>query len=379
MAPSATTASADTTSGDDAAWMDLALTLARRGLGRTSPNPPVGCVLVRNGRVVGRGWTQPGGRPHAEAEALRRAGEAARGATAYVSLEPCNHYGKTPPCTEALIAAGVARCVVAAADPDPRVSGAGLARLREAGVPVVTEVGAASAQSLYDGYIRQRRDGRPAITLKLATTLDGRIATRRGESQWITGPEARARAHRLRATHDAVMVGSGTAVTDNPRLSVRLDGLRDARPLRVVVDGRLRVPLTHDLVASARTHPTLLITRPDALADRRQAYADAGVELADAGVDADGTMSAPAIAQALGARGVTRVLVEGGSMLAAGLFRTDLVDEIVWFRAPRVMGGDGVPAIAGFGLAYLDATPQFTCVASEHAGADIVETYRRAT
>jgi diaminohydroxyphosphoribosylaminopyrimidine deaminase/5-amino-6-(5-phosphoribosylamino)uracil reductase len=359
--------------------MALALALARRGLGRTAPNPPVGCVLVKNDRVVGRGWTQPAGRPHAEAEALRRAGDAAKGATAYVTLEPCNHHGATPPCTEALISADVARCVVAWSDPDPNVAGRGLDRMRAAGIAIETGVGADDAAELYRGYTLQRRDGRPSVTLKLATTLDGRLATRRGESQWITGPEARTHAHRLRATHDAVMVGSGTAVADNPRLSVRLPGLDDRQPLRVVVDGRLRVPLTHDLVARAREHPTLLITRSDALADRRAAYESAGVTVVPVALGRDGTLSPFAALQALGARGITRVLVEGGSMLAAGLSRAALVDELVWFRAPRVIGGDGVPAIAGFGLERLASTPAFERTGSQCVGPDLMETYRRAT
>jgi diaminohydroxyphosphoribosylaminopyrimidine deaminase/5-amino-6-(5-phosphoribosylamino)uracil reductase len=359
--------------------MALALQLARRGLGRTAPNPPVGCVLVKNGRVVGRGWTQPGGRPHAEAEALRRAGDSANGATAYISLEPCHHHGATPPCTEALIAAGVGRCVVALTDPDQKVAGNGLDRLRAAGINVETGVAAGAAAELYRGYTLQRRDGRPSVTLKLATTLDGRIATRRGESQWITGPDARTHGHRLRATHDAVMVGSGTAVADNPRLSVRLPGLADQQPLRVVVDGRLRVPLTHDLVARASEHPTVLITRTDALADRRAAYESAGVTVVQVAVGRDGTLSPFAALQALGTRGITRVLVEGGSVLAAGLSRADLIDDVIWFRAPRVIGGDGVPAIAGFGLERLNSTPMFERTGAERVGPDIMETYRRAT
>ena len=197
--------------GADLAHMRAALALAGRGLGRVAPNPAVGCILVKDGRVVGRGWTQPGGRPHAETEALRRAGAAARGACAYVTLEPCAHHGQTPPCAEALIAAGIARCVVALEDPDPRVDGGGLARLRDAGIEVEVGPGASAAADLNAGYLSQRQAGRPLITLKLATTLDGRIATKRGASRWITGEAARARAHLLRVRHDAVLVGSGTA------------------------------------------------------------------------------------------------------------------------------------------------------------------------
>lgn len=376
MAPSVTVLTPSVT--DDAAWMTVALTLARRGLGRTSPNPAVGCVLVRDGRAVGRGWTGDGGRPHAETEALRRAGQSSHGATAYVSLEPCNHRGQTPPCTEALIAAGVRRCVVAMMDPDTRVAGQGVTHLRERGVDVTLGVGREAAERFYGAYVRHRREGRPGITLKLATTLDGRIATRGGESQWITGDAARAEAHRLRATHDAVMVGSGTAVVDNPRLSVRLPGLESVRPVRVVVDGRLRLPLTHNLVSGAAEHPTLLITRPDAPRDRRVAYEAAGVQVIEAPLGEQATLSTRGIAQVLGEHGLTRVLVEGGSGLAAGLFSADLVDDVVWFRAPRVIGGDGLGAIGSFGLDRLASTPSFTLWESRAVGTDIMETYRRS-
>jgi len=231
--------------------MRSALELARRGLGIVAPNPAVGCVLVQGGRVVGRGWTQPGGRPHAETEALRRAGAASRGAVAYVTLEPCCHWGQTPPCTDALVAAGVRRVVVGAEDPDPRVSGRGIERLRAAGIEVELGICAEAAAELAAGFLLRMRAGRPLVTLKLATTLDGRIATHGGESQWITGPLARQRAHALRADHDAIMVGSNTAVVDDPLLTCRLAGLAARSPVRIAVDSRLRVPLTHKLVAGA--------------------------------------------------------------------------------------------------------------------------------
>src|SRR5689334_20006331 len=213
--------------------MRAALALARRGLGTVWPNPAVGCVIVSDGRVVGRGWTQPGGRPHGETEALRRAGEAARRATAYVSLEPCCHWGKTPPCVDALIAAGVRRVVVALEDPDPRVAGRGIARLRDAGVEVETGVCTEEAAEINAGFFCRLRLGRPLVTLKLATSLDGRIATRSGESQWITGPPARERSHLLRATHDAILVGTETVIADDPQLTCRLPGLADRSPVRV--------------------------------------------------------------------------------------------------------------------------------------------------
>lgn len=357
--------------------MGAALVLAGRGLGRAAPNPAVGCVIVKDGRVVGRGWTQPGGRPHAEAEALARAGEAARGACAYVTLEPCAHHGRAAPCAEALIAAGVARCVVALEDPDPRVAGAGLARLRAAGIEVVTGPGAETAAEVNAGYLLRRRAGRPLVTLKLATTLDGRIATKRGESRWITGAAARARSHLLRASHDAVLVGSGTAVADNPRLDVRLPGLSAASPLRVVLDGRLRLPLTHDLVLRAREQPTLLLTRAHGERARRHAYEDAGVQIIPLEEDEEGRVSLRAALRALAERGLTRVLVEGGGRIAAGLLRLGLVDRLVWFHGPRILGADGMPAVGGLGLESLADAPEFALRSVARVGEDVVESYAR--
>lgn len=384
MAPSKatkTTSSSGPSGHADAGWMQGALALARRGLGRVAPNPAVGCILVRDGRVLGRGWTQPGGRPHAETEAIRRAQAAdpdgARGSTCYVTLEPCAHHGKTPPCVDALIEAGVARVVVALQDPDPRVAGLGLQRLREAGIAVDTGVEADAAAELNAGYLLMRREDRPLITLKVATTLDGRIATHAGQSHWITGEAARARAHLLRARHDAVLVGSGTAVADNPSLTVRLPGMDAYRPLRVVLDGRLRLPLTHGLVRDAAEIPTLLMTRHDVPADRSKAYRGAGVELEELPTDTQGALSLTAALHALAARGLTRVLVEGGGQLAAGLLRYNLVDRIVWFRSPRVIGGDGIPAIAGFGLDQLADTPRFHLTSATSVGEDAMESYVR--
>lgn len=350
--------------------MRAALTLARRGLGLTAPNPAVGCILVNENRAVGRGWTRPGGRPHAETEALGRAGSAAAGATAYVTLEPCSHHGQTPPCADALIEAGIARCVVASEDADARVSGEGLAKLRAAGVEVADGVLAEEAATLNRGHLLSRRDGRPLVTLKLATTLDGRIATAGGESRWITGPEARARGHMLRAEHDAVMVGSETALLDDPELSVRLPGLEDRKPLRVVLDRRLRLPAGHRLVTGAETHPTLVLTLEGQVA-QGAALSEAGVELG--GLPGEGRV-VDALTQ-LADRGVTRLLVEGGAVLAASLLRAGCVDSIAWFRAPSVLGGEARPGIAELGIDRLDAIKRFRRVGVETLGRDLLERY----
>jgi diaminohydroxyphosphoribosylaminopyrimidine deaminase/5-amino-6-(5-phosphoribosylamino)uracil reductase len=363
----------------DRAWLTAALALARRGLGRVWPNPAVGCVLVRNGRVVGRGWTQPGGRPHAETEALARAGTAARGATAYVTLEPCAHHGRTPPCADALIAAGIARAVAAIEDPDPRVAGQGFARLRAAGVAVTAGLCAVEAAELNAGFLLRIRQGRPLVTLKTATTLDGRIATHRGESRWITGEAARRAGHLLRATHDAIMVGAGTALADDPRLTCRLPGLADRSPVRVVVDGRLRLPLTAALVRSAREVPTWLVTLARNEAQRLAAYRDCGVEVIEVPATAEGNLDLQAALRALGGRGLTRVLVEGGAVLAASLLRADLVDRIAWFRAPALIGGDGVPMAQAFGVDALGQAPRFVRRGLAEIGSDMLETYVRAS
>jgi diaminohydroxyphosphoribosylaminopyrimidine deaminase / 5-amino-6-(5-phosphoribosylamino)uracil reductase len=360
----------------DVRSMRAALALARRGLGTVWPNPAVGCVLVKQGRVVGRGWTQPGGRPHGETEALRRAGECARGATAYVSLEPCCHWGRTPPCVEALIAAGLQRAVVALEDPDPRVAGQGLHRLKAAGLEVETGLCAAEAAEVNAGFFSRLRLGRPLVTLKLGTTFDGRIATASGESQWITGPPARERAHALRAVHDAIMVGTGTALADDPQLTCRLPGLAHRSPVRVVIDRHLRMPPTMQLVASAREVPTWVLTSLSADPLRRQALADGGVTLIGIEGDSNADIDLATALAALGERGITRLLVEGGGRLAAALVRARLVDRLVWVHAPLLIGNDGVPAIADLGLEMLADAPHFERLSTEIVGNDVLTTFR---
>lgn len=366
-------------SAADARFMSMALSLARRGLGNVAPNPSVGCVIVQNDRVVGRGWTQPGGRPHGETEALRRAGRASRGATVYVSLEPCNHHGKTPPCSEALLQAGVSRVVVACVDPDPRVLGSGIRRLRDGGITVDVGLLADEAMALNDGFFRRTIDGRPSVTLKLATSLDGRIATHGGHSQWITGDTARSWGHGLRAGHDAIMVGIGTVLADDPGLTCRLPGLDHRSPVRVVVDSRLRTPLTARMVRGAKTVPTWAITTRSADRTRVGAFIECGVKIIEVGVDEGGNLDIVEACEALAANGLTRVLVEGGARLAASLVSRNLVDRLEWFRSSRLIGGDGMAAIVGFGVDLLDQTADFRRVAVRHAGEDILESYTRRT
>jgi diaminohydroxyphosphoribosylaminopyrimidine deaminase / 5-amino-6-(5-phosphoribosylamino)uracil reductase len=351
----------------DAHFMAVALRLAERGLGQVWPNPAVGCVVVKDGQVVGRGWTQAGGRPHAEFEALRRAGEQALGATAYISLEPCAHYGRTPPCTMALLHAGIRRAVVATTDPDPRVDGRGIEQLRQAGVEVFLGLGRGEAERLNAGFFLRVRAGRPLITLKLAASLDGRIATRSGASRWITGEEARRRAHHLRATHDAIMIGSGTALADDPELTCRLPGLEDRSPVRIVLDGRLRTAPSRRLARTARKVRTWVITRADADAKRRSALERSGVEVLTVETATGQHVDPGRALAALAARGLTRVLVEGGSQVAAALLRARLVDRLVWFPGPLVIGGDGLPAVAA-----LDADALAECVRLEREHAPML-------
>ncbi|MDE2165461.1 MAG: bifunctional diaminohydroxyphosphoribosylaminopyrimidine deaminase/5-amino-6-(5-phosphoribosylamino)uracil reductase RibD [Alphaproteobacteria bacterium] len=358
--------------------MCAALTLARRGLGRVWPNPAVGCVIVRDGIVLGRGWTQPGGRPHAEIEALARAGRATKGADAYVTLEPCCHHGKTPPCTDALIAAGIRRVIVAVEDPDPRVAGKGLKALRAAGINVVSGVSADAAAEINAGFFSTITRGRPLVTLKLSTSLDGRLAVASGASRWITGEAARARSHLLRTTHDAVMVGSGTVIADDPELTCRLPGLTDRSPVRVVIDGGLRVPLTARVVADARRAPTWFIVRNGIAGERRAALAGCGVEVIDVPAMPGGETDLAAALSALAMKGITRVLVEGGATLAAALVRADLVDRIAWFQAPSLIGGDGLPALNALGIEAPGQAPRFVRIGIESVGEDVLETLRRA-
>lgn len=359
---------------EDARWMRSALGLGARGLGTTWPNPSVGCVIVRDGRVVGRGHTQPGGRPHAEVVALRQAGADARGATAYVTLEPCAHEGKSPPCTEALIAAGVARVVAPCPDPDPRVAGRGFARLRAAGIEVAEGCLAEEAAEAHAGFFLRVREGRPLVTLKLATSLDGRIATGSGDSRWITGPEARRRVHLMRARHDAVMVGIGTALADDPDLRVRLEGLV-RQTVRVVLDSRLRLPPDSRLARSARECPVWVLHGPGARPERAEALAGLGVRLIEVPAGERGLEMRDCLA-ALGREGLTRVLCEGGGQIAASLLGAGLADRLALFTAGVAIGAEGQPGVGALGLGRLAEAPRLRLHRVERVGADVLSEWR---
>jgi len=354
---------------EDAVHMAHALRLAARGLGNVWPNPAVGCVLVRDGQIVGRGWTQPGGRPHAEVRALQQAGSAAQGATAYVSLEPCAHHGQTPPCAEALIAAKVARVVTALTDPDPRVSGKGHAMLRQAGIAVTEGILHAEAARLNAGFFKRVMQGLPFVTLKLAATLDGRTATATGESRWITGPEARRKVHALRMSHDAVLVGSGTAVADDPDLTVRDMGV-SRQPVRVVLDRTLRHSIDSRLGRTAQANPVWLLNGPSAPEAAREAWAKTGAALIDT-PEVGGHLDLDAALRALAERGLTRILCEGGGTLAAALIRAGLVDDLALFSGAAVIGSEGLAALGPLQLAALKDAPRPALRETHRLGPDL--------
>jgi len=353
----------------DARWMARAVALARRALGRTSPNPAVGAVIVKNGRVVGEGYTRPAGGPHAEVVALRRAGTRARGATLYVTLEPCAHFGRTPPCADAVIAAGLARVVVAVGDPNPLVRGRGVRGLRRTGIAVTTGVLAeeAGAVSAWFRHFIVRR--RPFVLLKLAASLDGRIATAHGESRWISGPEARRWVHELRNRVDAVMVGAGTVIADDPALTCRVRGGRD--PLRVVVDGRLRMSPRARMLRQRSSASTLVATTGAASRGRSRALTRAGAEVVILGGRGT-TLHLPALLRELASRGVVCVLVEGGGELAAALLRARLVDRLLVVSAPTLLGGDGRAMLGALGLRRLAGAPRIVDETVTRLGPDLL-------
>jgi diaminohydroxyphosphoribosylaminopyrimidine deaminase/5-amino-6-(5-phosphoribosylamino)uracil reductase len=356
----------------DDRYMRLALGLGRRGLGHTWPNPAVGAVIVKNGVILGRGWTQPGGRPHAETEALKRAGRAARGATLYVTLEPCSHQGKTPPCVDAIIRAGIARVVSAVEDPNPEVAGKGHARLRDSRITVDTGLRGGEALAAHAGHVRRMRDGRPQVLLKLAISADGKAGLAGRMPVGITGDAARARVHQMRAETDAILVGIGTVLSDDPHLTCRLPGMLKLSPVRVVLDARLRVPMASSVVATARETPTWVFAAPEASAMAEDILRAKGVEVVRVG-GRDGRLDPTEVVKALAARGITRLMIEGGPMVAATFVKADLIDEAALFRSGKPLGANAIDALEGLPLSAL----KLKSVSTETVGGDTLERFER--
>jgi diaminohydroxyphosphoribosylaminopyrimidine deaminase/5-amino-6-(5-phosphoribosylamino)uracil reductase len=356
----------------DVQYMQQALELARGGLGFVSPNPLVGCVLVKDGAVVGQGYHQRFGGPHAEVHALHEAGPQARGAMLYVNLEPCSHTGKTPPCADAVIQAGVSRAVVALRDPNPLVAGAGLARLTAAGIVVTVGVCEAAAYKLNEAFIKFITTRRPFVTLKSAITLDGKIATRTGASHWITGELARQEGHRLRHAADAILVGIGTVLQDDPQLTTRLPDQQGANPLRVIVDSTLRVPPQAQVTDVASDRRTLIVTTARAPVVRSEALRTQGVEVVCLPAYDDGRVDLEALLRYLGERGVASVLVEGGATLSATLLRRRLVDKVLLFVAPKIIGADGLSVVGPCGVETMEQVIHLRDVVSRRLGNDVL-------
>ena len=363
----------------DQRFMQLALALGRRGQGRTWPNPAVGAVVVRDGVIVGRGWTQPGGRPHAEPEALSRAGEAARGATLYVTLEPCSHIGKSPPCADAIIAAGIARVVSAIEDPNPEVAGQGHAKLRAAGITVDIGLGSAEAAHDHAGHFRRIRDKRPHVILKLAVSSDDKIGAAGRKPIAISGEAAKARVHLLRAQSDAILVGIGTVLADDPLLTCRLPGMEARSPVRVVLDRSLRIPGTSRLIHSARETPLWVMTSNVSEAPAAMKLGAAGAQVIRvATTSTPPRVDLPGVLHALCGKGITRLLVEGGARVASSFVASGLVDEVWLLRGAEVVGADGVTALDALPLSVLTESPAFKLRVSETLEKDTLTIYERA-
>lgn len=359
----------------DHRFMQLALALGRRGLGRTAPNPAVGAVIVKDGVIVGRGWTQPGGRPHAETEALKRAGKEARGATLYVTLEPCSHQGKTPPCADAIVRAGIARVVSALGDPNPEVAGQGYTKLRERGIAVETGLGGEEAARAHAGHVRRMRDGRPQVLLKLAVSADGMAGLPGRKPAAITGEAARGRVHQMRAEADAILVGIGTVMSDDPHLTCRLPGMLEQSPVRVILDAKLRIPLATSLIGTARETPTWVFTAPETSAMAEDILKAKGVEVFRV-EGKNGRLDLAAVLKMLAGRGVTRLMVEGGPTVAAAFLKADLVDEAALFRSPNELGA-GIGVLEGLPLTALTNSPNLKSIASETIGGDMLQLFER--
>ena len=356
----------------DEQMMARAISLARNGLGRTSPNPLVGAVIVRDGRIVAEGWHRKAGTPHAEIHALNMAGELARGATVYVSLEPCAHYGRTGPCARALVEAGVSRVVVAMTDPNPKVAGKGIAILQEAGIEVTTGVLEQEARQLNEVFLKWMTTGLPFVALKTAMTLDGKIATAAGQSQWITNEASRYETHRLRDIYDGILVGINTALADNPSLTTRLKEYSGRNPVRIVVDSRARLPLTAKLVTDGAARTIVAVTE-QAPAERVEALRSAGVEIIVAG--SSNHVDMQSLMEQLGAMKISSVLVEGGGSVNFSLLQAGLVDRVYAFIAPKLVGGrDALTPVEGEGFQELDRAVELENIQVRQLGSDVLLT-----
>lgn len=367
-------------SGSDEFFMRGAFALAQRALGQTWPNPAVGAVVVQPGdssEVISRGWTMPGGRPHAEHIALEKAGSRAKGATLFVTLEPCAHHGKTPPCADTIIAAGIKRVVCSVKDPDPRVAGAGFAKLRDAGIEVVESVLAEEGARIAQGHILRTVQARPIVQLKLAVGSDGLIPKGEGKPIWVTGEEARAHGHLLRARADAILVGRGTVEADNPSLTCRLPGLEDRSPVRVVLDSNLKLCGATYQVLDTKAVPTWLVCVENADQAKADSLKEAGLEVVRALPGKMGGLDPLSILNKLAERGITRLLIEGGPRVAGSFWRAGLVDEIYLYRGSKTAGAYGLKALSQAGLEDIPDSPEFAITGTRTFGADTLEIYRR--
>jgi len=359
---------------DDARFMSLAFTLGRRGLGNTWPNPAVGAVIVKDNVIVGRGWTQAGGRPHAEVEALHHAKKAAQGATMYVTLEPCSHQGQTPPCADAIIKAGIARVVSALEDPNPEVAGKGHERLRAKGITVDIGLRADEARRVHAGHIMRVTNSRPYVLLKLAVSADGKAGLAGRKPAAITGEAARVRVFQMRTASDAIMVGIGTVLSDNPQLTCRLPGMFERSPVRVVLDAKLKLPLATSVVATVRETPTWVFTssKPSAIAE--EILQQKGCKVFRVG-DVDGRLDLDEVLKVLAEQGITRLMVEGGPKVAGAIAAAGLVDEVALLRGEKTIGANGIEPLEGMPLDGF--TGQLHARGGEKLGPDTLEIFER--
>ncbi len=361
---------------DDCAYMQTALALARRGLGQVHPNPAVGCVIVKDNHIIGRGWTGVGGRPHAETIALNNAIIDTQGSTAYVTLEPCAHHGQTPPCVEALIKAKISRAVIATGDPDPRVNGNGIAMLEKAGIKVDFGLLQKQADDLNFGFLLKIKENRPLVTVKIASSADGKIAKSKGEKSWITGPVSRMRGHLYRANHDAIMVGIGTAIIDDPMLDCRIEGLEERSPIRVILDSHLRLPLDGKLCKSAQKIPLWIMTSCDDL-NKIKSFEQIGARVFCLNKDQNNQLDIDLVMKTLATNAITRLLSEGGSQLNASLIKASLIDHLIWFKSATNIGNDGIDALDNMAINRLDQHLKLTKIDEGTTGPDHWQEFKK--